>query len=133
MTPCVVDTHALLRYTGVGSGRLPVRVRRIFEAAEAGRGEIVIPILVAWETALLVEDGAIRLRPSFALWWDTLAQLPGFHIQPLDLEIIKAAYGLTVFPDPSDRLIVATARTLGLPLVSADARIAESGLVEIVW
>jgi hypothetical protein len=45
----------------------------------------------------------------------------------------KAAYGLTVLPDPSDRLIVATARTLGLPLVSADARIVESGLVEIVW
>ena len=133
MKSCVVDTHALLRYTGAGRGRLPLRVQRLFERAEAGRGEIIIPILVAWETALLVEDGAIRLQPSFAQWCDALNQMPGFHIQVLDLEIIKAALGLTILPDPSDRLIVATALTLGLPLVSADARIAEAGLVEVVW
>lgn len=31
--------------------------------------------------------------------------------------------------DPADRILVATARVLGLPLVTSDARILESGLV----
>ena len=35
--------------------------------------------------------------------------------------------------DPFDRMIVAAARTLALPILSADERIAESGLVDIVW
>lgn len=129
----VTDTHALLRYSGTGRGRLPLRVRRVFQRCEAGRESIVVPVVVAWETAVLVEDGIITLRPSFGQWWDTLASTPNFSVHPLDIEVVKAAYGLTTLPDPSDRLIVATALTLGLPLITADSRIAESGLVRIFW
>ena len=35
--------------------------------------------------------------------------------------------------DPVDRIIVATARTEGLPLVTHDARLRRSPLVETVW
>jgi len=34
--------------------------------------------------------------------------------------------------DPADRVLVATARVLGIPLVTSDARILESGLVSVV-
>ena len=80
----VTDTHALLRYSGAGRGRLPQRVRRIFQQCEAGRAVIVVPVVVAWETALLVEDGVIALQP------------------------------------------------LGLPLITADSAITNSGLVPII-
>jgi PIN domain nuclease of toxin-antitoxin system len=44
----------------------------------------------------------------------------------------------THFPDnfpanPADRLIAATARAEGLPLVSRDARIRASAAVETIW
>jgi len=129
----LTDTHTLLRYSGLGGGRLPVRVRRIFQRCESGHDNIIVPTVVAWETALLVEDAVITLRPSFAQWWDTLAGTPNYSIQPLDLEVVKAAYGLTSLTDPSDRLIVATALTLDLPLITADSRITDSGLIRVVW
>lgn len=129
----VTDTHALLRYSGAGRGRLPQRVRRVFQQCEAGRATIVVPVVVAWETALLVEDGVIALQPSFTQWWDRLAGMPNYSVLPLDLDVVKAAYGLRTLADPSDRLIVATALALGLPLITADSTITDSGLVPIIW
>ncbi|MBI4842640.1 MAG: type II toxin-antitoxin system VapC family toxin [candidate division NC10 bacterium] len=129
----VTDTQALLRYSGLSAGRLSPPARRIFRRCEEGRDNIIVPTIVAWETGLLAEDGAITLRPSFAQWWDTLASIPNYNIQPLDLEVVKAAYGLTILTDPSDRLIVATALALDLPLITADSRITDSGLVRVVW
>ena len=41
-------------------------------------------------------------------------------------------YGLRILTDPSDRLIVATALTLGLPLITADSAITDSGRVPVV-
>lgn len=129
----VTDTHALLRYSGLSAGRLSPAAHRIFQRCEEGRDSIIVPTIVAWETALLAEDRAITLRPSFAQWWDTLASTPNYSVHPLDLEVVKAAYGLTVLTDPSDRLIVATALALDLPLMTGDSRIAESRLVRVVW
>lgn len=133
MTAYVTDTHALLRYSGLGGRRLPPRVRRIFQRCEAGTDTVIVPTIVAWETALLAEDGVISLRPSFAQWWDTLSSTPNYAIHPIDLEVVKAAYGLTALTDPSDRLIVATALSLRLSLLTADTRITESGLVRVIW
>jgi PIN domain nuclease of toxin-antitoxin system len=35
--------------------------------------------------------------------------------------------------DPWDRFIVATARVLGVPLVTCDRQITTSGVVETIW
>ena len=35
--------------------------------------------------------------------------------------------------DPADRILVATAKHHGIPMVTGDQRIRESGLVEVVW
>lgn len=35
--------------------------------------------------------------------------------------------------DPADRILVATSKHHDIPLVTADKRIQESGLVEVVW
>ena len=52
--------------------------------------------------------------------------------------VIVMFFYATHFPDnfpadPADRLIAATARAEGLPLVSRDARIRASAVVETIW
>lgn len=43
-----------------------------------------------------------------------------------------AGLPLTIDWDPADRIIVATARVHGLKLVTADDRVIESGLVDVL-
>jgi len=62
---------------------------------------------------------------------------PDSSLDPIPITTdVVAAFGSIPLPairDPWDRLIMATAIDLGLPLVSADAQIAATGLVEILW
>lgn len=53
-------------------------------------------------------------------------------IADLTSTIVKEAHGFS-FPDIFDRLIIATARCLGAPIVTCDERIKSAGLVQVVW
>ena len=62
---------------------------------------------------------------------------PAESYRPIDVvdltpQIIILAETLK-FKDIFDRLIMATARYLGVPLVSSDREITKSGLIETVW
>lgn len=56
-------------------------------------------------------------------------------LHPIDLAVTDAATSIPrdVLGDPWDRFIVATAKALGLSLVTRDGRIREAVLVETVW
>ncbi len=56
-------------------------------------------------------------------------------IKPMTPEIVTLAVRLpATFPkDPGDLVIAATAMVEGIPLVTADQRIRESGVVETIW
>ena len=43
------------------------------------------------------------------------------------------SFPLVVLPDPWDRMIVATALNLGVPLVTKDRAITAAGVVETIW
>jgi PIN domain nuclease of toxin-antitoxin system len=74
----------------------------------------------------------VRLRSSQAIL-DALEPGSDFHIVPLDLAIASevATIGDSL-RDPSDRVIVATARIHRLRLVTSDQRIINSNLVPVV-
>jgi PIN domain nuclease of toxin-antitoxin system len=65
--------------------------------------------------------------PSPEAWFDDLLALPGVRLIPLGHRAAIAASGLpgTLHRDPADRLLIATARELGVPLVTRDRRILE--------
>jgi PIN domain nuclease of toxin-antitoxin system len=48
-------------------------------------------------------------------------------------ETVIESHTFTAIPDIFDRLVVAEARRLGLPLITRDATIKASGLVSVVW
>lgn len=56
-----------------------------------------------------------------------------YELLPLLPDLVRGSRTLTAIPDIFDRLIVAEARRLGLPLISRDPIIRASGLVNLVW
>lgn len=62
---------------------------------------------------------------------------PDSALDPVPVGIeVAAAYEtipLKALRDPWDRFIMATAKALDAPLVTADSKIAASGLVEVLW
>jgi PIN domain nuclease of toxin-antitoxin system len=128
----VTDTHALIWYTQAKSGRLGKRAKALFEDAEEDRKLIHVPSVVLWELSSVVMDGTISLDQRFDHWCRALDSKRGFQIQSLLWEDVNEARGLP-FPDPFDCLIAGTALRLGMPLITRDAAISESGLVETIW
>jgi PIN domain nuclease of toxin-antitoxin system len=66
---------------------------------------------------------------------EQIASSPELSLQPIDEDIVDATTSIPrkVLADPWDRFIVATAQTLGLPLVTRDTAIRGSELVPTIW
>jgi PIN domain nuclease of toxin-antitoxin system len=105
----------------------------MFERCEQGEAILYVPAAVIWEVSLLARVARINLRRSVRAFFDDLFSNPAF--QPLDLtpDQIYRADELRVTRDPFDGLIVAAAQSAGLPLVTRDGTIRESGAVAVVW
>jgi PIN domain nuclease of toxin-antitoxin system len=86
-----------------------------------------------WESSLLTRAGRVTLRRSVLAFFDDLFSNPAY--QPLDLtpEHVYVADDLRFTRDPFDALIVASAQIAGLPLVTRDGPIRESGAVAVLW
>jgi PIN domain nuclease of toxin-antitoxin system len=73
----------------------------------------------------LVENNRLQLPTSIEDWLDTALAYPGVQLIDLTLPIVIDATQLPgdFHRDPSDQLLVATARVLQYPLLTVDARI----------
>ena len=72
------------------------------------------------ETARLAERSVIALAVLFRRWAEELDRPPNFQIQPYTMEILFESVSMQSLRDPGDRAIVATARHLRCPLITAD-------------
>jgi len=119
----LLDTHVWLWFIDADR-RLGRRSRAAIERAAKGEGARISAITL-WEVALLQAKGRIALREEVGEWLRQKVALPGIVVQPLTLEVAVESTRLpgNFHSDPADRFIVATARHLGLPLVTADTRI----------
>jgi PIN domain nuclease of toxin-antitoxin system len=96
----------------------------------AGRGGgLLVSLVSTWEIGLLGRPGrrtlAAELRPDPQTWFDRVMARPGFLLAPFTPAIAIGASSLPgdLHEDPADRLLVTTARHLGVPLVTRDARL----------
>ena len=128
----VTDTHPLL-FHAAGGRRLGRRAAGVFEAAERQAAIIYVPAAVVWECGLLAWTGRVNLRRPLRQFFGDLFSNPAY--QPVDLttDQIYGADDARPNRDPFDALICATARHLGLSLVTRDDDIRHSGLVRVIW
>jgi PIN domain nuclease of toxin-antitoxin system len=118
----LLDTHALL-WLDSGAPMTRESIAAIDDAA--GRGEVLVSPVSAWEIGLLVQKGRIRLNLEPLLWFERFLGLPGVRLTPLG---VAAAISSSFLPepfhgDPADRLLVATARALPATLITRDTKI----------
>ena len=86
-------------------------------------GTAIISAISQWEVLMLAMKGRLRLLPDEESWFSANLESP-VSLAPLTAEISMASGRLPEFHgDPADRIIVATAITLGIPLITADEKI----------
>jgi PIN domain nuclease of toxin-antitoxin system len=89
--------------------------------------EVFVSPVSAWEVGLLARrrQRALSFQPSAQAWFDDLLALAGVRLIPLTHRAAIAASSLpgNFHRDPADRLLIATARELKVPLVTRDRRI----------
>lgn len=128
----VTDTHPLLLHAA-RARTLGRHAAVCFSACERREAIVYVPMVVLWETSLLVRAGRVRLGRSLRDFAADLFSNPAFQPCDLDLEHVCLAEEARPNDDPFDALICAAARALGLPLVTRDREIGDWGLVRTVW
>ena len=110
----VLDTHVWV-WMAAGDERA--------EKLRGYAGRLILPAISVWETAMLAAKGRLKLKPDVDTWVAQNLYAP-VELEPLSAEISIRSSRLEDFHgDPADRLIVATALVLQMPLVTADRQI----------
>ena len=119
----LLDTHAFLWVLN-GEATLSQKARDRIDLA-LNNGSIGISAISLWEIAMLERKGRIILNQPCLNWIEKALDAPGIILCPLTPEIAvqSAALPGEFHGDPADRLIVATSRILGIPLVTRDQKI----------
>jgi PIN domain nuclease of toxin-antitoxin system len=126
----VLDTHVWIWWVSEPE-KLSLAARK---ALEGSKRSGICPIS-CWEISTKVAVGKLFLDRDVDLWVKLALAQPGLELLELTAEIAVLAgqLGLRGFHgDPADRLIVATALSLGAPLLTKDRQIGDfEGLVTI--
>ena len=127
----LLDTHVVVRWLS-DLRRLSREQRRVLDDAVQQGVQVGVSTITLLEIALLGE-GRQRLSAGVNDLFHQLDTNPTLRIFPLTTDIAQevAALGSSL-RDPSDRVIVATARIHRLTLLTSDQRIVESNLVPVV-
>jgi PIN domain nuclease of toxin-antitoxin system len=129
----VIDTHAWLWWVS-DPEQLSTPARQAIDAA-AQRHELYVSTISAWEVAMLVEKGRLLLALDVRDWIARSEALPFLTFVPLTNAIAVEAVRLPNFPhaDPADRIIAATALSLGAALVSKDEKLSDYLPLRTIW
>jgi len=118
----LLDTHVWVWWVN-GDPSLDAAAQDLILATEAhGLG---VSIMSCWEVAKKVQVGKLVLDRHINTWIEGALAYPGVRLLDLTPGIVIESTRLpTPFHrDPADQLIVATARVLDIPLLSADTKL----------
>jgi len=120
MAAVLLDTNAIIFVAG-GRSISPIAHKAI--VAVALDGDILVSPISAWEIGMLAAKGRLTLAPDPNTWFRDFLARDGVRLAPLAPEDAIASLFLPAPAqgDPADRLLIATARALNVPLITRDA------------
>ena len=125
----LLDTHVLIWWLNDGEALSPEQ-QAVLESASPATPLLVSDISL-WEVATLHSLGRIRLTIPLRDWLEKAVAPPlvrRIGIFPAIAAELATLPG-SFHRDPADRIIVATARTLGATLLTQDRRIIDAALI----
>jgi PIN domain nuclease of toxin-antitoxin system len=125
---CLIDTHVWIWW--MGRLQLPASLQRDLDEMPE---RPFLSVVSLWELSVLVQTGRVELLPSPQEWLRSALHPSALRLAQITREVALVLLELpTAFRrDPADRIIVATARALNVPVLTYDKAIRQSGLVEL--
>ena len=129
----VLDTHAWIWFIS-NPEFLSKRAKNAVQAAVEDKS-ILISSISAWEVALLVTKKRLKLTLDISDWIAKSESLPFIQFVPVTNSIAVKSVNLPspLHPDPADRIIIATALSVGAPLVTKDKKLLSYSHIKTIW
>jgi PIN domain nuclease of toxin-antitoxin system len=130
----VTDTHPLI-WALSNDPQLSTAAQAAFAEADAGQAIIIIPPIVAIEMIYLSERGRIPLPLVDTLLTKISQPWLSYRLGDLNAPVITALRSIPrhLIPEMPDRIIAATAKALGVALITRNGAITASGVVPVIW
>jgi predicted nucleic acid-binding protein len=125
----LLDTVTLVRYLS-NTGKLTKRVKDIFDEADNNQCRFYLSTVSLMEILYLAEKKRINISLEKAIEKIKLSTL--YSIIDLSTEIVLKAREVN-FNELHDRLILATAKYLDIPIISSDGKFKEVEGIEAIW
>ena len=126
----LADTVAIVRHLR-NHPALGPEAARILREADAGRRLVYLSGITLMEVLYLSE--ARRIDVPLDELVTMVNRSRNYQIVPVDASVVLAAVGIGDVPDLHDRIIVATARYLSVPILTGDRVIVASRHVQTLW
>ena len=129
----LLDTHAWVWY--ISNPELLSKKVKIVIEESIKKESVFISTISTWEVALLVSKQRLKLTLSLEDWIARSEAFPFFHFIAVTNRIAIRSVNLQppLHADPADRIIIATALTEGLPVVTKDEKVARYPAVRTIW
>lgn len=129
----LLDTHSLVWWVEFNP-RLSASARQAIER-EKRSGRIGVSSFTCWEIALLVARNKLCLSNDIRTWLAAVEALSCVSFIPVDNNVALTSVYLPtgLNNDPADRIIVATAMLLNVPIVTTDACMRAYPHVQTIW
>lgn len=129
----VLDTHAWIWFVS-NPDILSKRAEKAVNAAVKDKS-ILISSISAWEVALLVTKKRLKLTLDITDWLAKSESLPFIQFVPVTNSIAVKSVNLPLplHSDPADRIIIATALSVGAPLVTKDEKLLSYSHIKTIW
>jgi PIN domain nuclease of toxin-antitoxin system len=126
----LADTVAIVRHLRHHPA-LGRQAARILQDADQGVHKVYLSAIMLMEVLYLSEAERVPL-PIHELI-TVVSRSLNYEVVPVDTDIILAAVGIDDVPELHDRIIVATGRYLGVPILTGDQVIAASRHAQVLW
>ncbi len=126
----VTDTHALLWWF-VDSPKISPKASAIFEECGNGENVIFVPSIVIAE-ALSIFDKR-RVSFNFRRLLKKVHESDNFTLVALDFPVLQKMTTLKNIPELHDKIIVATAKHLNLPIITKDETLQNIKNIKTIW